>query len=96
MINIDQQSDINGISYDIGWGTNLDGGNLLLYSGTDSFFTAHSYNLAHIVDDMLTTAPQWLIENTGKGKSTSFDYTDLHLFLYNGGLGSCVVKYVLY
>jgi hypothetical protein len=86
MSNIDRQSDINGISYDIGWGTNLDGGTLLVYSGTDTYFTAHSYNLGRIVDDMLSTAPQWLVDNEGNGLSISYDYTDLHGLLYNGGL----------
>lgn len=88
MSNIDRQSDINrnSISYDIDWGTNLDGGTPLVYSGTDTYFTAHSYNLGRIVDDMLYTAPQWLVDNEGNGLSISHNYTDLHILLYNVGI----------
>lgn len=87
MRNIDQQSDINGTSYDIGWGTNLEGERLLIYSGTDTYLNTESnYNLGLVADGMLTTAAQWLIHNSGNGRSTSFEWTDLHLSLFNGGL----------
>lgn len=86
MVNVDQQSDINGTSYDIGYGTNLDSGNLLVYSGTDSYLTAKRYDLARIADGMLSTSAQWLIDNSGKGLSTSYNYNDLEKLLYRGGL----------
>lgn len=84
--NLDRQSDINGISYDIGYGTNLDGNNLLIYRGTDSFQTTKAYNYEHIVDAGLAVFGDWLIENKGKGKSTTFYFNELTGWLYDRGL----------
>lgn len=86
MKNIDQQSDINGISYDLGYGTNIDGGNILVYSGTDAYFNEPFYNLDLIADDMLCSSAQWLIDNSGNGLSFTYDYNDLSRLLYKGGL----------
>jgi len=88
--NIDLQSDITGISYDIGWGTNLDlsTNNLMIYFGTDTFITykQRGHEGKYIVDPMLSCASDWLIENTGNGISKSFDYNDLTNWLINHGL----------
>jgi len=86
MKNIDMQSDINGVSYEIGYGTNLDGETLMVYKGSNSYCANERYNIRDIIDGSMSVISSWLIENSGHGKSTSFQYNELSGWLYNRGL----------